>query len=659
VLLLRVLDAYGYEREAEHSARRALDMTGSAGDSVPAGGRRPSALADYAACLLENGGYRRLYDRFDAVEIFGTLVEYQRRIPDNEIVRLVQNLEAVKTLFRVENGSQTQSPDNADRCVREVYQTVSTTRAQVASNEFFAREDAYEMSGLEPGPAMNRLLDDVVSRLRSAENELFHLTQKDTGLYVSAVVLNERAVLDQKIETKWTIGTRSEPVEIRSAEIVRAGSVEPLIKPGEGTVVRPGAPLTLTYYFPAHFGVVNKLEPVYLTLALQDGHGRRMRYNVLRSIYLEQPVQITAEFPYGKVLRDLSIPIEVRIVKKTGAHVEFQAGWYSPAGLQLKEGNALRYTMTADQDSAAIRVNVLVPNPCRPGSFPFKFKFFGNGKDLGTISSSLFKPYQWLFIGPFESSQRPLETQYPPERSVELHDSYAGRGRRIGWQILSDDAHNDAGAVVLGGSLIPPGVGYLYTVIESSTNKRCPVFLTANAPAAVFINGARILTHEPSDVPYMANAEVEVKQGLNNILIKVLGDKRSWVFFKLGDDDNLSSDEFSNNLWELVGGFSEFHEKSQSRLTGVDDVQKLVTLRYEDRTAHSVSVIGTFNGWSPEYSRMRQALDGTWEITLSLRPGKYAYRFLINNRKQVLDPNSVYEEPDGYGGKNSVIFVMK
>jgi hypothetical protein len=54
---------------------------------------------------------------------------------------------------------------------------------------------------------------------------------------------------------------------------------------------------------------------------------------------------------------------------------------------------------------------------------------------------------------------------------------------------------------------------------------------------------------------------------------------------------------------------------------------------------------------------MRRAPGGTWEITLSLRPGKYAYRFLVNNRRQVLDPNCPIEEPDGYGGKNSVIYV--
>ena len=145
---------------------------------------------------------------------------------------------------------------------------------------------------------------------------------------------------------------------------------------------------------------------------------------------------------------------------------------------------------------------------------------------------------------------------------------------------------------------------------------------------------------------------------MNNIMIKVAGEQTSRIFFKLGDDDNLASDEFNNNLWQLVGNFGEFEERTRRIEAGeTEDVQKLVTLRYSDSGAHSVSVIGTFNGWSPEHSRMRRVPNGSWEITLSLRPGKYAYRFLINDRQQVLDPHCTTEEPDGYGGKNSVIYI--
>ena len=56
---------------------------------------------------------------------------------------------------------------------------------------------------------------------------------------------------------------------------------------------------------------------------------------------------------------------------------------------------------------------------------------------------------------------------------------------------------------------------------------------------------------------------------------------------------------------------------------------------------------------------MRKVADGKWGSAISLAPGKYTYRFLVNSRQQVLDPSSPYTEPDGYGGKNSVVFVKK
>jgi 1,4-alpha-glucan branching enzyme len=49
----------------------------------------------------------------------------------------------------------------------------------------------------------------------------------------------------------------------------------------------------------------------------------------------------------------------------------------------------------------------------------------------------------------------------------------------------------------------------------------------------------------------------------------------------------------------------------------------------------------------------------TWELTLSLLPGKYSYRFLVDKNKQVLDPSASATEPAGYGGKNSIMVVKQ
>jgi 1,4-alpha-glucan branching enzyme len=120
--------------------------------------------------------------------------------------------------------------------------------------------------------------------------------------------------------------------------------------------------------------------------------------------------------------------------------------------------------------------------------------------------------------------------------------------------------------------------------------------------------------------------------------------------FAGGNGEGLTGKTFEKPVTVLTG-------TTVVEIKETGEVQKLVTIHYYDPEANSVSVIGTFNGWSPESSRLREVSDGVWEITLHLLPGKYAYRLLINNRQQILDPRCSIQEPDGYGGKNSVLYI--
>lgn len=658
------LDATGHHEEAERAAANAIGAItwGSPGSQSP--GRRPTATARYLASLLSDSRYMETFGQHTAVDIFYAIVHFKRPMADNEIVRLDQSIRTIEAFSKSMKNERARASEidtsPVEFAIRNIYNAVSRTREQIDSKTLFDREDSYRTSGLLLGPAMSRLLDDVVFAMRRAENDLFRVLSERSGLQIAATLMNERALIDQKVEVRWTLTARGpEPVEIRSAIVIRGQEVDSLLATGETVVIRPGQPRTLISKFTARPSEVESLLPWDLTLTLTDGTGRRVNFNAIRSIYLEHPIDITASFPEGQILQGLSVPIDICLIKRTGARINIDGGWFSSAGLQLKEGKRFGITMDPAQDTLRVRFNVLVPSPCRPGSFAFKLKFYGNGKDLGLIASNFFKPYQWLFLGPFPASDNAISTPYPPESSVDLGRGYAGIGKRIAWRVLPETANLDYGDVHLWGSLKPAGVGYLYTVLESSLEKlQCPAYLASDSPAALFINGERVLDFRPGPDRIPATTKIRIRRGMNNIMIKVAGDQTSRVFFKLGDDDNLASDEFNNNLWQLVGNFGEFEERTRRIEAGeTEDVRKLVTLRYSDPGAHSVSVIGTFNGWSPEHSRMRRASGGSWEITLSLRPGKYAYRFLVNSRQQVLDPSCKTEEPDGYGGKNSVIYI--
>lgn len=84
--------------------------------------------------------------------------------------------------------------------------------------------------------------------------------------------------------------------------------------------------------------------------------------------------------------------------------------------------------------------------------------------------------------------------------------------------------------------------------------------------------------------------------------------------------------------------------------------------------AKSVNLAGDFNNWGgtlngnrfdPSIDPMQdEDGDGVWVIVRELNPGRYEYKFVLDNGvKWESDPSNPFKEDDGYGGKNSIIIV--
>jgi hypothetical protein len=80
------------------------------------------------------------------------------------------------------------------------------------------------------------------------------------------------------------------------------------------------------------------------------------------------------------------------------------------------------------------------------------------------------------------------------------------------------------------------------------------------------------------------------------------------------------------------------------------------------RTLKSVHVAGSFNQWAAtvqggglalQYAQDEQA----WRGTLSLKPGEYTYKFVLNESEWASDPGNPNRKPDGKGGENSLLVV--
>ena len=78
-----------------------------------------------------------------------------------------------------------------------------------------------------------------------------------------------------------------------------------------------------------------------------------------------------------------------------------------------------------------------------------------------------------------------------------------------------------------------------------------------------------------------------------------------------------------------------------------------IEFKLSAREAKKVAIAGSFNGWSPKKTPMKQIGD-VWQAKLELPRGRYEYRFVVDGN-WVSDPNAKESVANPFGGSNSVV----
>jgi hypothetical protein len=73
--------------------------------------------------------------------------------------------------------------------------------------------------------------------------------------------------------------------------------------------------------------------------------------------------------------------------------------------------------------------------------------------------------------------------------------------------------------------------------------------------------------------------------------------------------------------------------------------------------ARSVTLAGSFNSWDTAATRLRREAGGVWTVQLPLRPGRYAYSFVVDGREWRADPAAPRTVDDDFGRPSSVLTV--
>lgn len=84
--------------------------------------------------------------------------------------------------------------------------------------------------------------------------------------------------------------------------------------------------------------------------------------------------------------------------------------------------------------------------------------------------------------------------------------------------------------------------------------------------------------------------------------------------------------------------------------------RRRVTFSLEAPEAKEAMLMGDFNKWNPKAHPMKRIKGGVWEKIVTLPPGRYEYKFLVDARWQN-DPKNDQVCPNSFGTQNNVLII--
>ena len=94
--------------------------------------------------------------------------------------------------------------------------------------------------------------------------------------------------------------------------------------------------------------------------------------------------------------------------------------------------------------------------------------------------------------------------------------------------------------------------------------------------------------------------------------------------------------------------------KVKQKVSSKKQNHKKATFKFMAPEAQSVLLAGDFNAWEPESHPLKKTSNGLWKANLSLSPGRYEYRFLVDGQWQN-DPECKSYASNPYGSENCII----
>ena len=97
--------------------------------------------------------------------------------------------------------------------------------------------------------------------------------------------------------------------------------------------------------------------------------------------------------------------------------------------------------------------------------------------------------------------------------------------------------------------------------------------------------------------------------------------------------------------------------KNKNTPPKLSSTNRICRFEFQYTGSGAVCLAGSFNDWHPDATPMVALGDGRWVKEISLPPGRYEYRFVVNG-EWADDPNAKESAPNPHGGANAVLTVV-
>lgn len=372
---------------------------------------------------------------------------------------------------------------------------------------------------------------------------------------------------------------------------------------------------------------ISVVEPVVVSIVPSGRHGTTVDW----AVQLRSQVRAVVN---GRV--DLEAPLSWTSAPGTSLNFELPPGGVTE----------VHFSVTPDFDVV-------------PGSYPLHWTAWSKSRLIGEYETRVHHPLAWLRIGPLPITDpaNPIDSHYGFDQQIDLAQRVQGIDRQIAWTRLPQGRVDADGFIHLEGKTARAGLHYAFTGFVTQSEDAILEF-ESDGPARVFVNGTRVINLERWGG--RREADVRFGPGTNFLVVKLADPEGTGARFRLQlrDIDGQVLRGVGNELEHLLENYAYLARAERDEQgSGELHTLRLVPIRFADPLARSVSVVGSFNGWSPDSTPMSRTGDGAWQVKIRLRPGRFEYKFAVDGAEWIPDPNNPDAVADGFGGRNSVLVV--